>query len=188
MNQQRDPIQRIHLIGAAGSGKSTVARLLADRLQSPWYELDVIGYEGGWGAKRSLAQRLADIERILAQPRWITEGIFLWWPHSLFSAADVILWLDLPWYLSLPRIVTRHICADWAGNNRHPGMIKLLKFVWYCRGYYLARTPTIPTDPNQDGPVTRVTVEAFLAPYTAKVIRCRHPQAIERFLQGLPQT
>jgi shikimate kinase len=175
------PPQRIHVIGAAGSGKTTVARLLANLHHVPWYELDVIGYEGGAGRKRRLDERLADLRRIVAQPAWVTEGSFLWWTRDLFEAADRILWLDPPWHVAMPRIVTRHVRASLAGNNRHPGLRKLLRFLWFCRTYYLARQPTVPTDPNQDGPVTRVTVEQFLQPYQEKVLSCHHLAAVNLY-------
>ena len=96
----------------AGSGKTTLARQLAARLNAPCYELDVIGYENGSGAKRPLEQRQADIQKIIEQPSWIVEGAFLWWIDDLLTHADVIVWLDLHWRLCWWRIVLRHIKAD----------------------------------------------------------------------------
>ena len=43
---------RIHIIGGAGSGKTTLARRLGTLLDAPYYDLDEIGYEGGFTAKR----------------------------------------------------------------------------------------------------------------------------------------
>lgn len=177
--------QRIHVIGAAGSGKTTVARLLANRFHLPWYELDVIGYAGGFGRKRSLDERLADLHQIVEQPAWVTEGIFLWWTRDLFEAADVILWLDLPWFVSMPRIITRHVRASLAGNNRHPGVRKLLGFLWVCRSYYLDPSLTTPGSLDQDWGINRVTIESFVAPYARKVIRCRQQQEIAPCLRAL---
>lgn len=59
---------RIHVIGMASSGNTTLARHLSALLNAPYYELDVIGHECGSGAKRSLSQRQADIQAIVAQP------------------------------------------------------------------------------------------------------------------------
>ncbi|HEY1015287.1 MAG TPA: hypothetical protein VGE07_21455, partial [Herpetosiphonaceae bacterium] len=88
--------RKIHIVGGGGSGKTTLARRLAAATQAPLYELDAIGYEGGAGAKRPLAAKLADIARISAEPAWVTEGIFLWWTDELLAAAELIIWLDLP--------------------------------------------------------------------------------------------
>jgi adenylate kinase family enzyme len=37
-------VPRIHILGAADSGKTTLAAQVAERLAAPWYELDTIGY------------------------------------------------------------------------------------------------------------------------------------------------
>lgn len=176
------PVQRIHILGAAGSGKTTVARLLANLYHLPWYELDVIGYEGGFGRRRTLEERQTELARIIAGATWVTEGIFLWWTQEIFKAADRIVWLDLPWHVALPRIVTRHIKADLAGNNRHAGFAKLAKFIWFCQSYYTDRAVTVPETPNQDWGVNRVSVADFLQPYAAKVIHCRNDNDLHRLL------
>jgi adenylate kinase family enzyme len=160
-------------VGAAGSGKTTVARLLANRLHAPWFELDAVGYENGSGQKRSLELRLADVQRIVAQPAWVTEGIFLWWTRAIYDQADLILWLDLPWTVAMPRIVTRHIRADLAGNNRHAGFLKLLRFLMYCQTHYADKEVTVPETEDQDWGINRPTVAAWLAPYADKVLHCR---------------
>jgi adenylate kinase family enzyme len=65
-------MKRIHIIGGPGSGKTTLARQLSTRLHILCYELDTIGWEGGFGVERSLEVRLADISRIAAQPEWMS--------------------------------------------------------------------------------------------------------------------
>ncbi len=52
---------RIYIVGGPGSGKTTLARRLADELVLPFYEMDVIGWENGSGAQRPLEVRLADM-------------------------------------------------------------------------------------------------------------------------------
>lgn len=70
-----DSPKRIHIIGCGGSGKTTLARQLADVLKAPCYELDHIGYDGQ--AKRSLEERLSAVGQIAMQPQWVSEGGFL---------------------------------------------------------------------------------------------------------------
>lgn len=176
-------MQRIHIVGAAGSGKTTLARQLSTRLAAPWYELDVVGYENGAGRKRTLAERQVDLRRITCQRRWVTEGIFLWWTQEIFERADTIVWLDLPWWITQTRIVTRHVQADLAGDNRHPGLYKLLKFVLHCQRFYIERTPRPPESPNADGPIARVTIEAYLQNYMDKVVHCRRPADVAALLE-----
>jgi adenylate kinase family enzyme len=183
--QSTAAVQRIHIMGAAGSGKTTLARWSAERLACPWYELDAVAYEGGYARKRTLDERLASLQTITAQPTWVTEGFFLWWIDDLLAAADAIVWLDLPWTVSMPRIVTRHFKLSWAGKNKHPGLRNLANFVWGCRHYYLEKQPRTPKARDDDFAVNRAGVVQYLAPYRTKVIQCKRPAEVDQFLAQL---
>jgi adenylate kinase family enzyme len=50
-------VRRIHIIGGPGSGKTTLAGYLAQAIGASCYDLDVVGYEGGSGARRPLDVR-----------------------------------------------------------------------------------------------------------------------------------
>jgi hypothetical protein len=163
--------RHVHIIGGSGSGKTTLARTIAARYALPVYDLDEVAYEGGAGKKRPLDARLADVRRIVGQPGWVTEGIFLWWTDDLLCAADAIIWLDLPWHIGARRVVIRHLRATVAGTNRHRGIGKLLRFLRETRHYYGAKPP--PTAPDDDRATSRDATAAALAPYTDKAIRCR---------------
>lgn len=175
--------RRIHIIGGAGSGKSTLARAIASSRALPVYDLDAVAYEQGAGVKRSLDARRADVRRIAGQPGWVTEGIFLWWTDELLRAADVILWLDLPWRIGARRVVIRHARASIAGTNRHRGIRNLLRFLRATRQYYGVKPP--PTAPDDDRATSRAATAIALAEHTDKVIRCRRPADIRDVLQAV---
>lgn len=177
--------RRIHIIGGGGSGKTTLARRLGTLLDAPVCDLDRIGYEGGAGAQRPLDVKLADIHHIAAQPAWITEGIFLWWTDELLGAADLIIWLDLPFHVAAWRIVVRHVQADLAGANRHGGWRHLRWFLQNTWTYHRAAVPTLPSAPDDDGAVTRLATAEALQPYAAKLIRLRHASEVSALLQQL---
>ena len=172
---------RIHIIGRPGSGKTTLAQQLSDALHIPWYDLDVVAYEGGFGKKIPLEMRMTSLQQISAQPAWITEGVFLWWTEVLFDAADVIVWLDLPFYINGWRIVTRHMRLSWAGTNRHPGLIKLLRFLVHVTQRQLTRTAIVPRSADDDGATTGVATSEFLRAYRHKTVRCVRPAEVARF-------
>ncbi len=172
-DDRQDQIYRIHIIGGPGSGKTTLAQTLAEALNTTAYDLDEIGYEGGSGAKRASAQRQADIAQILSQPHWVTEGAFLWWVEDLIEAADVIIWLDLPWPLALWRIFTRHIRLSWAGTNRHPGLLRLLGFLRWSHRFCVDPEVRVPTSPDDDGATSRATIAHYLGSHAAKLVHCQ---------------
>ena len=165
---------RIHIIGGPGSGKTTLAKLLAARLNISFYELDVIGWESGVGPERSLEDRLRDVARIAAQPDWVTEGgPVIGWTDELLRAADTIVWLDLPWRIAGWRIVMRHMRTSLAGTNRHRGFVKLMRFLRSSRVYYVSTRP-------EDMQI-RMFAANYLRPYRNKLVRCRRPADVKRF-------
>ena len=165
--------KRIHIIGCGGSGKTTLARQIANALAAPCYELDSIGYTHH--SKRSLEERLHDVRQIAVQPQWVSEGGYLWWVDDLLQNADAIVWLDLHWTLCYQRIVMRHIRADLARTNAHPGFFKMLRFAAGKRQYYMNPVPAVPTDPNDDNAMNRAAVAQVLRAYSDKTIRCSRP-------------
>jgi hypothetical protein len=175
-------MKRIHIMGASGSGKTTLAKRLSDALNIDWYELDSVAYEGGFARKRTYEERLASLHEIIDQPAWITEGFYLWWIDDLLDAADAIVWLDLPWHVSMPRIVKRHFHLSWIGENRHPGLRNLARFACGCRHFYLEDEQRIPKALDDDGAVNRAGVVDYLAPYAEKVVHCRRPSDVTHFL------
>jgi hypothetical protein len=176
------PLHKIHIVGGPGSGKTTLARQVAARLRLPCYELDAVGYEGGAGAARPSAARLADVRQIAAQPAWVSEGIFLGWTADLFASASQIIWLDLPWRIAAWRILRRHVLAELRGSNPHSGWLKLYRFLQFSRGYY---HPSAQAAADA-GAENRITTQVYLASFQEKVLRCTNPGQVRAFFHSLP--
>jgi hypothetical protein len=175
-------MRHVHIVGGPGSGKTTLARRLADIIEAPAIDLDSIGYEGGAGVKRPLKERLVLLGQVLKRPAWITEGIYLWWTEPLFDAADVIVWLDVPWRVAAWRIVRRHFAASFRRDNPHSGLLRLLRFFAGTWAYYRgAAVP--PESPDDDDATSRAATAESLAPYTAKVVRCCRQADVDAFLE-----
>lgn len=160
---------------------------LGRRIGVPAYDLDEIGYQGGAGDQRPLDARLADVCAIAAQPGWVTEGVFLGWTDELLRAADVILWLDMPWRVAAWRIIARHVRASLAGTNRHPGILRLLRFLRLAMRYYLS-SEAGPVVLDNDGSNSRAATSGHLEPFWGKVVRCRSADEAETFLASLTST
>lgn len=114
-------MNRILVIGKAGSGKSTFSRVLAEKLGLPLVHLDRLYWTGDWD-HRSREEFDSLLQQALEQPRWILDGNFSrTFPHRL-TYCDTVFFFDLP---VLPCLwgVTRRILAyyrktrpDMGGN------------------------------------------------------------------------
>jgi adenylate kinase family enzyme len=103
-------VRRIAIIASASaSGKTTVGRELARRLDVPFVELDALVHGPGW-AETADEELRAIVEPIVAGEGWIVDGTYLRKLGDLvLRNADTIVWLDLPIRVWLPRLLRRTI-------------------------------------------------------------------------------
>jgi len=108
-------VKRIMVIGAPGSGKSTFAVAIGDRLGLPVIHPDRIFWQSGW-VERSRADCCALALAAEGEPAWVIDGNFSpTWPGRM-ARAELVVWLDLPLPLRLWRILRRW--ARWRGRSR----------------------------------------------------------------------
>lgn len=67
---------KIHIIGAVGSGKTTLARTLSKKHGVPYYELDnVVWKRGQSGDVRRTDEEIDEyLDNIIGSAQWIIEG------------------------------------------------------------------------------------------------------------------
>jgi adenylate kinase family enzyme len=101
-------VKRVCLIAtASGNGKSTVGRLLAERLDVPFYELDGLYHGPNW-TPATREELLAEVEPIVATETWVIDGTYRGLIGDVvLASADLVVWLDLPMRVWLPRLVQR---------------------------------------------------------------------------------
>jgi adenylate kinase family enzyme len=157
---------KIHIIGIAGCGKTTLARWISERFNVRAVDLDLVVYdfEGGERPTAEIARRIGEIQSLNG---WVTEGAYRdAWLGPLLEDATAIVWLDVSLRRAMFRMVRRHARAELAGSNLHPGWMRLFSFLNYNR-----RTAR----------QQRAETLALLAGYPDKVFRCRSSSDIAAF-------
>lgn len=90
------PMQRIIVIGATGSGKTTLAAKIAARLGCPCVDMDDLRFLPGW-VERPDAAFVEDVLAATAGPSFVTSGDYFKLLHdTLWPRADTVIWLDYP--------------------------------------------------------------------------------------------
>ena len=97
------------IASASGNGKTTFGRELARRLEVPFVELDALVHGPGWVETPDEELR-AQVEPIVASEAWVIDGSY----HRklgdlVLREADLVVWLDLPIRVWLPRLIRRTV-------------------------------------------------------------------------------
>ncbi len=116
--------RRIAVVGSAsGVGKTTLARTLASRLGARFIEFDALQHGPNW-VLASDAELRAQLEPIIACDAWVIDVLAERVVGTLIlDAAELVVWLDLPPWVWLPRLLVRSTRrwfskdALWNGNR-----------------------------------------------------------------------
>lgn len=115
---------RIHLMGASGSGVTTLGRTLADRLALPHHDTDDYFWlptAPPYQTTRPAADRLRLMrEMFLPRLDWVLSGTVTGWGDELVSYFDLVVFVTTPRELRLRRLRARET-AHFGANAVAPG-------------------------------------------------------------------
>lgn len=175
-------MNRIRVVGSSGSGKTTTATAIAERLGIPRLELDSVHWLPDWKELDPEQFRRRALEFATSHTRWVMDGNYNGrLGTTVDHLVDTFVWLDLPrWRVMaalFARTVRRSITRErlW-GTNNHERLTSLLRWDPYKN---LMRWSWINHHKNRQ----RYGERAAAAP--DQWIRLRSRREVGEFLEGL---
>jgi adenylate kinase family enzyme len=171
---------RVLVYGVTGSGKTTLARAVAERTGLPWHSVDDLTWEPGWVMVPVEEQRRR-IAAICAEERWILDTAYGQWLDLPLARAELVVGLDYPRWLSLARLVRRTLGRVTDGNlicngNRESWRMMLSAdsiLVWHFRSFARKHRRMRAWAADPDGP---------------NVLLFTSPRQTETWLAGLEES
>ena len=116
-------------MGAGGSGKTTLSRLLSKRDNSPCLELDDVYWDNSvtaYNVKKNPDERDAVLKDFLSKNKsWIIDGVYYKdWVRPIFEQVDVVYILKPNFFLSQIRCIKRDIIM-WYRKEKVGGIVSL---------------------------------------------------------------
>jgi adenylate kinase family enzyme len=140
-------MRRINVVGTSCSGKTTLARELARRLDVPHVELDALFWGPNWTPVPTddFRSRLASA---LEQDRWVADGGYATVRDITWGRVDTVIWLDYPMRTVLARWARRTVARIrsreefWPGTGNRESIRKALRrdgLIWWILGTHHRR-------------------------------------------------
>lgn len=132
-------MKRIVIIGSPGSGKSTVATKLGEKLKRLVIHLDTEYWVNGKKERFSKEKWAIHQKEMVSKDEWIIDGNYQSTLEIRLERATTIIYIDLPKWICLYRAFKRiSKTVDKSVGNRDRIDLKLIKFIWrYPREYNL---------------------------------------------------
>ncbi len=113
---------KMNVVGTSGSGKSTVARQLAQKLGIPYIEMDRLYWRAKWQGTPD-DEFLSCVEQALAAASggWVLDGNYTRTKAIKWRDVDWVVWVDYSFRRTLWQSIRRAVIRAWRKTELWPG-------------------------------------------------------------------
>lgn len=144
LEECKNKVKKISIIGGSGSGKSTLADILSKELNIPAVHLDAINFQPNW-VEIDKNERDKIILSKSNDEKWIIDGNYNKTLQDRLEKADLIIWLDYSTFAQLKGIAKRIFKNFNKDKPELPGCKERLNFTFvkYVCSYNKKNRPIV---------------------------------------------
>ena len=113
-------ITKINVVGTSGSGKSTLSKRIAEKIGGRYVGLDEIYWGPNW-TERGDEELFTKLEDSLRCDAWVVDGNYHRTAPIKWKDVEAVVWVDLPFWLTIYQAFTRALKRTLSGNEIWPG-------------------------------------------------------------------
>lgn len=140
-------MQRVVVIGATGSGKTTFAKKLAQCLSCDHYQIDELRFLANWET-RTWEELRGILAGIIDRPAWVMDGNYSKVRDLTWGNADTVIWLNYSFPVAFSRLVKRTMRRIITREELFGGCVETFQsqffskdslFLWFFQTYWKRR-------------------------------------------------
>ena len=174
-------MRRISVVGTSGSGKTTTAQAVAERLGIPRIELDAVHHLPGW-TPIDPDEFVRQVDELTSGPQWVVDGNYRTVVREgpVWERMDTVVWLDVPRWLAMWQVSRRTIGRAvvrrelWNGNRERWANIfswvperNMMRWTWTRHDLTRDRSRELLDPPPPGVEVVRLTSRKEIAAWLA---------------------